>query len=239
MQTTTILFDLDGTLLPMDQEAFVKAYLGPLAARMAPMGYDPTEMINALWAGTDAMVKNDGSRRNEEVFWDIFAGVFGERVRQDQPLFDEFYRTDFQNARPACGFAPQAASTVRKLKELGFRVVLATNPIFPAVATESRIRWAGLEPEEFELVTTYENSRHCKPNTAYYQDIIEQIGVAAEECLMVGNDVEEDMIARTIGMKVFLLPAGLINRSGTDINTFPHGDFDDLLNYAEGLNTEE
>lgn len=32
-ETTTILFDLDGTLLPMDMEAFTKAYFGLLAKK--------------------------------------------------------------------------------------------------------------------------------------------------------------------------------------------------------------
>ncbi len=238
MRTTTILFDLDGTLLPMDQEKFVKAYLGPLSVKLAPLGYDPKKLINGIWTGTGAMVKNDGIRTNEEVFWDVFAGIFGDDVRKDEPHFDAFYRNEFQNARTSCGFEPDAAPAVRKLKEMGFRVALATNPIFPAIATESRIRWAGLEPEDFELVTTYENSRHCKPNLAYYQDIMEHLGVSPEECVMVGNDVDEDMVARKLGMKVFLLPACLINRSDTDIDTFPHGSFDDLLKFAEELNTE-
>lgn len=235
MRTTTILFDLDGTLLPMDQEKFVKAYLGSLAANLAPLGYDPKKLVDGIWTGTGAMVKNDGSRTNEEVFWDVFAGIFGNDVRKDEPHFDAFYRNEFQNAKDSCGFDPNAAPAVRKLKEMGFRVALATNPIFPAIATEIRIRWAGLEPEDFELVTTYENSRHCKPNPAYYKDIIEQLGVTPEECMMVGNDVDEDMIAATLGMKVFLLPKCLINRSGTAIDAFPHGDLDDLLKFAEEL----
>lgn len=54
---------------------------------------------------------------------------------------------------------------MRELKRRGFGVALATNPIFPSVATESRIRWAGLEPEEFALYTTYENTAYCKPGT--------------------------------------------------------------------------
>lgn len=64
-----ILFDLDGTLLPMDQEIFVKTYFGLIAQKLAPYGYQPKELIEAVWAGTKAMVKNDGRKTNEEVFW--------------------------------------------------------------------------------------------------------------------------------------------------------------------------
>ena len=115
-----------------------------------------------------------------------------------------------------------------QIKERGLRVALATNPIFPAVATESRIHWAGLEPEDFELYTTYENARYCKPNLSYYRDIAEQLGLAPEECLMVGNDVTEDMAAQALGMQVFLLTDCLINAGQKDISVYPSGGFPEL-----------
>jgi FMN phosphatase YigB (HAD superfamily) len=116
-------------------------------------------------------------------------------------------------------------------KEKGLRVALATNPIFPAIATESRIRWSGLSPEDFELYTTYENSRFCKPNPEYYRDILAQLNVKPEECLMVGNDVEEDMVAQTLGMQVFLLTDCLINQKNADISVYPHGGYPELMEY--------
>ncbi len=232
---TTILFDLDGTLLPMDQEAFTGAYFRLLAARVTPLGYEPKALVDAVWSGTAAMVKNDGSRTNEEAFWQRFGEIYGEKGLADRPVFDDYYRTDFQKAQVACGFNPAAAAIVHALRERGKRVVLATNPIFPAVATESRIRWAGLEPSDFELYTTYENSRRCKPNPGYYADILAALGLDAGECLMVGNDVGEDMVAETLGMRVFLLTDCLINKSGADISAWPHGGFDELNRFTEAL----
>ena len=116
---------------------------------------------------------------------------------------------------------------------MGLRVALATNPIFPAVATESRIRWAGLEPEDFELYTTYENIGYCKPNPDYYREIAKRLGVQPEECLMVGNDVTEDMVAQSIGMQVFLLTDCLINKERKDISLYPRGSFLQLLDHIE------
>ena len=49
MPVKNILFDLDGTLLPMDQERFAHSYTKRLAAYMAPYGYDPELLIKALW----------------------------------------------------------------------------------------------------------------------------------------------------------------------------------------------
>ncbi|MBQ8446141.1 MAG: HAD family hydrolase [Clostridia bacterium] len=235
MKTKVILFDLDGTLLPMDQDRFVKAYFGGIARRLAPHGYDPNKLIDGIWKGTGAMIKNDGKKRNEEVFWDCFAVMFGEKARADEPYFEQFYVEDFDKVQPSCGFDPKAAPTIAALKEKGFRLALATNPIFPSIATEKRMKWAGLNKDDFELFTTYENSRYCKPNLEYYKDILAQLDVSAEECLMVGNDVSEDMVAEKLGMKVFLMPACLLNRENKDLSGYPKGDFDDLLAFVDGL----
>lgn len=233
MRLTTVLFDLDGTLLPMDQDLFVKVYFGALAKKMAPYGYEPKTLINGIWAGTAAMVRNTGEKTNEAVFWETFTSLFGPNAIKDLPLFEEFYRVEFQAAQAVCGYAPEAAVLIRKLKDMGLRVVLATNPIFPAIATQSRIRWAGLEPEDFELYTTYENTCYCKPNLDYYRDILHRLDLEAGECLMVGNDVSEDMVAESLGMRVFLMTHSMINKENKDISAYPHGDFQRLTAYIE------
>ena len=235
---TTVLFDLDGTLLPMDQEVFVKDYFGKIAAKVAPAGYDPKELIDTIWRGTAAMVKNDGSKTNEEAFWDYAVSVYGEKILQDKYLFDEFYEMEFDKIKAVCGYAPAAAETVHRLKQRGFRVALATNPIFPARATQWRIQWAGLRAEDFELCTTYENSTHSKPNPDYYRDVLTRLNVQPEECLMVGNDVSEDMIARKLGMQVFLLTEYMINKANADISAYPHGGFEELKAFLNTLNPD-
>lgn len=231
MKITTVLFDLDGTLLPMDQDVFVKEYFGRIAAKLAPQGYDPKKLVDTIWRGTGAMVKNDGSKSNEEAFWEVAAAVYGDRILKDKHFFDEFYEEEFDKIRAVCGYHPAAAQIVHSLKEKGLRVALATNPIFPARATQWRIQWTGLKPEDFELYTTYENSRYCKPNLDYYRDILKQLNVNAEECLMVGNDVGEDMVAQTLGMKVFLLTDCLINKTNTNMSDYPNGSFQELEEY--------
>lgn len=227
-----VLFDLDGTLLPMDQDLFVKAYLGNFAKKLAPLGYEPEAFYKAMWAGVGSMVKNDGSVRNDEAFWNTFCKLLGEHVRNDEPVFDDFYHNEFQKAKDVCGFNPDAAKVVHTLKDAGYRVILATNPLFPAIATESRIRWAGLSPEDFEYYTVYDNSCHCKPNPAYYQDIINKLNLNPSECLMVGNDVDEDMIAaEKTGLHTFLLTDCIINKNDVDITNYPNGSLNDLLKF--------
>ncbi len=235
MRIKAILFDLDGTLLPMDQNLFVKAYFGLLAKKLSTHGYEAEKLIDAIWKGTAAMVRNDGKRINEHVFWIKFIEIFGEKAKEDYPLFEEYYEKDFDRVQDACGYNPEAAKTVAALKEMGYRIALATNPIFPSIATEKRIHWTGLAPDDFELYTTYENSSFCKPNPAYYLAITEKLGVRPEECLMVGNDVTEDMIAETLGMKVFLLKDCIINKENKDISVYPSGSFGELLKYVKSL----
>lgn len=226
-----VMFDLDGTLLPMDQDAFVKVYFGALAKKMAPYGYKPEDMIAGVTKGLGAMVKNDGTKTNEDAFWETFVAMVGEGIADKKPVFEEFYRNEFAAAKAVCGYMPKAAETVRKIKEAGYRVGLATNPLFPAIATETRMGWAGLEPEDFEFYTTYENYSYCKPNPKYYEEILGKIGLKAENCIMVGNDVDEDMVASELGMDVFLLTDCLLNRKNKDISQYPQGGFEELLTY--------
>ena len=235
MSVTTILFDLDGTLLPMDQETFLKAYLGGLCKKLAPLGYDPKQVVDGIWAGTGAMVKNDGSRRNEEAFWETFCRVFGEKARQDLPVFEDFYRCEFQQIAQVCGCNPRVRQLIDGLKARGLKLVLATNPLFPAIATHSRVRWAGLQPEDFTYITTYENSSFCKPNPAYYGEILDKLGLDPAECVMVGNDVQEDGAAKQLGLPVLLLTDCLIRRPEDDPAGLESGGFDWLCQRLEQL----
>ena len=103
---TTILFDLDGTLLPMDQDIFVKDYFGRIAKKLMPQGYDPEQLIHTIWCGTAAMVKNDGRTTNEEVFWDYAVSVYGDKIIADKCLFDEFYEQEFDKVKSVAVLIP-------------------------------------------------------------------------------------------------------------------------------------
>lgn len=227
----TVLFDMDGTLLPSDVHTFAEKYFSLLAAEFAPLGYEPKALVDAVWKGTAAMVQNDGSRPNEARFWEVFFSIFGDRSA-DLPLFDAFYRTRFDGVREVCGFAPEVKDIIHLLKERKKTLVLATNPVFPMEAQQRRLRWAGCDPADFALVTSYENSCFCKPNPAYYTEICTKLSLDPAECLMVGNDAKEDTAAAKIGMKVFLLTPCLIGDEAV-LASYPHGDYSALLSYLK------
>ena len=230
-----IFFDLDGTLLPMDQDVFVKSYFSSLCYKLIPHGFQTEELVKNIWTGIKSMMMNDGSKTNEEVFWNHFKTAYGEDVVKYHPVFQEYYEKEFQVVQKDCGFNPESAKVIEYAKNKDLRLFLATNPVFPQAATFSRIRWAGLNAEDFEIITTYENSHSTKPNPKYYAEILEKAQLQPEECLMVGNDVREDMVAQTLGMKVFLLTNDVIAHGETDLSKYPQGDFDALYQYIDEL----
>lgn len=231
-----ILFDLDGTLLPVDQDAFTKKYFDVLGRFHALRGNDAKRVVDSVWAGTVAMLKNKGEDTNENVFWRAFKDVFGVDKADIKPLFDEFYASDFIETKTLCGYTQKAAAAVSAAKAVGVPVVLATNPIFPIEAQLARLNWAGINPDEFCLVTSYENSRFCKPRPEYYTDIAFHLGCRTDECLMIGNDTLDDMTAAKVGMSVFLITDCLINKQGADISAFAHGNIDELIEFLNSLN---
>ena len=152
-----------------------------------------------------------------------------------EDYFTEFYKNQFGNAKAATGVQALAAKSVKLLKEKGYEVILATNPLFPAVATERRMRWAGLNREDFSLVTTYEKETYCKPNLDYYRSILNRFGKKPEQCLMVGNDVDEDMCTAALGMGGYLITDCLLNRHEKPLEGFVYGTFSEFYEYVTQL----
>ncbi len=215
-----ILFDLDGTLLPMDLETFSNGYFTLLTKKAAERSYAPKELMDGVWQGTKAMMKNDGAMPNRQRFWQTFADLFGQQAYGDEALFDSFYENEFQEAIRFASPLPETAKrAVAAARTVADRVILATNPIFPLVGVATRLGWLGLQPSDFDYVTTYENASYCKPNQAYYQQVLDCCKLQPENCLMAGNDVDEDILpAAAIGMKTYLVNDCLINRSGSPVS---------------------
>lgn len=236
-----VLFDLDGTLLPMNQDEFVKQYFNSLMKKLAELGLpaqtreEQQALAGAIWSGTHAVMKNDGSCSNEKVFFDKFASITGVDMARLRPELDNYYTNEFNDVATVCDKNPTIKSVIGKLKGRGLRVAIATNPLFPLKANETRLSWAGFELSEFEYCTCYENSSFCKPSLEYYKGILRVLGVSAEKCVMVGNDVKEDMVARELGMDVFLITDYLINSENRDINDFPHGTWQDFEKYINEM----
>ncbi|WCN37318.1 HAD family hydrolase [Aneurinibacillus uraniidurans] len=207
-----ILFDLDGTLLTMDTEAFVKRYIERLGAYTAHI-IEPQKLGASLWEATKhVMQDDDGTKTNAEVFQQKFLDLTGLAYDTVWPVFDQFYADEFPVLQEDCGPHPYAAKVVEEAKRQGYHVVVATNPVFPGVSIIERLRWAGFAAEDFVHVTVFEEAHYCKPNPNYFREISESIGIPPERCIMIGNDMQQDMVAEEVGMQTFLVEDYKIDR---------------------------
>lgn len=231
----TILFDLDGTLAPFLQEEFIQEYFKVLVARLKPMGYKGDQLLDALWKGVAAMVENDGGVTNRQAFWECFTREVGIQALALESIFEDFYAREFDAVQCVLRERVDRRPLIRSLREKGYGLVLATNPVFPAVAVETRLGWVGLRGDDFDYVTTYENSRRSKPNPGYYRDILEHIGRRGEECLMVGNNPVDDMAALKAGLSAYLVTDCIENPNGLPLEDYVHGPFMELGAYLMEL----
>lgn len=227
----TIFFDLDGTLLSMDLMEFVENYYRLLAGYVARMGYEPKAFVRALNEGVKRMMANDGSATNEDIFWQAIAGEFGEQALESREALENFYHNDFQKMAELIEPKQELLDLIESLKGKA-NLVLATNPLFPKLATQYRMKFAGLNPEDFSRVTTYEDAFYSKPSPKYYQALLEELGLQPDEIVMIGNDAIEDGAASVLGVPVFLLEDHLLNGEDSRFET-KRGNLDDLKEFIE------
>lgn len=231
----TILFDLDGTLLPLDTEDFLKKYFKHLCAKFKDY-FKPEEMTELIWTSTKYMVKNtDSNKTNEEAFFeDFFNRVqYGKEILN--PVFEDFYKNDFCKIKEASKQNDYILRSVELLKSKGYGMVVATNPIFPKTAILQRIEWAGLNKDDFLLITCFEEMHFCKPNILFYEEILTKINRKPEECMMVGNDVEEDMIAKKLNIQTYLIEDYAILRSDDESNIDNRGNYKQFYEFVSQL----
>lgn len=223
------LFDLDGTLLPMDMEKFVKLYFSSLCKRCTPViKIEPDALIKAMWAGTDAMTKNDNSRTNREVFWETAGKVSGADLEKFDDLFTDYYENEFIVPKDATSFTPYAKKSIDFIKEKRRQTYCRNKSDFSVCCNKRRLEWAGVSPDDFELVTTYENFGCCKPNLKYFEEICKKQDIKPEDSIMIGNDVDEDLCSAKLGFDTYLITDTIVNRDNKDYSDYKNGSFEEF-----------
>ncbi len=206
------LFDLDGTLLQMDTDHFLEQYLKLISSRFAHL-VPPEQMARQIMASSYATIGNHCPKNtNEDKFMAHFLPKIGRDRTEMQPLFDRFYVEHFPALAKHVQASPLGRELVRVALDKGYRIVLATSPIFPLKAVEHRMAWAGVDDLPWEHISCLETAHFCKPNPAYFQEVLEQIGADPVDCIHFGNDLDEDMAASKIGIPVVMVEDYLINR---------------------------
>jgi FMN phosphatase YigB (HAD superfamily) len=228
----TILFDLDGTLLQFAQDDFIKAYFSKLGKVFAGLGMDAEASVKAVWAGTKAMMMNDGSKTNHARFWLKFAECMNitddSKLKAIEAACDNFYLNEFDSIKSILNPSEVPGRLISALKAQGYNLVLVTNPLFPLCGVATRLSWVGLEACDFSHITHYENSTYCKPSRGFYREVLEKISKTPEQCLMAGNSPVEDMVAGELGLETFLVTDCLENETGADITVFRRGTLEEF-----------
>lgn len=231
----TVIFDLDGTLLPMDLDKFIHLYFSEIDNAFREY-IDPEKLKKYIYESTMAMLANDGSLTNEKAFLDSFSKLVKDDIGYYITEFDRFYDNQFLNLRSAVDGEGKMAEAVNTLKGKGYTLAIATNPLFPRKAILHRIEWAGLNPDDFAYISSYEINSYSKPSLGFYKEVLSSLNKEPEQCIMVGNDVQEDLCASKLGLKTFLIKDYLINRGDEEINANYQGYYEDFLKWSKKLN---
>lgn len=230
-----ILFDLDGTLLPLDEKLFVDIYFTELSKVFSEYNIESNKLVEAIWTATHEIIKNDGKRTNEEAFWEKFKSIINIDLSNVKEVLEKFYANEFFTKLKKCSTENNLAKVAVNLaKKNGRKVVLATNPVFPIDALV-RLKWTGLDIDDFDYVTHYSNSSFSKPNPKYYLDLCEKLDVEPKDCLMIGNDERQDIFAASsAGMNCYLVTDYLYTYPECKVNC-EKGSFEDLIEKLKTL----
>jgi FMN phosphatase YigB (HAD superfamily) len=197
-----VLIDLDNTMLLFDEPAFHKRFMAALGAHFAHLA-KPEEVRRRTIAAVRALRSNNPRRDNRTLFVETFSTDLPCSPPEVWAQFESFYQGPYADLRPPVDTPHNLHPVLAQLRAMGLIVAVATNPIYPLSAVETRMRWAGLEAETFDLVTHLENMCFVKPQTGYYRQICDLIATPPEACLMAGNDPVNDMAAAHTGMHTF------------------------------------
>jgi FMN phosphatase YigB (HAD superfamily) len=231
---TTVLFDLDGTLLPIDGEAFEAIYFKGLSSYFLDK-YDPKEFIRIIWSATKAMVIDTSLKTNEEAFMEALQLIVNDDIRWMQERFNQFYLNEFDQIRLAVTPNVFMQKAVKLLKEKGYKCIIATNPMFPKIAIEKRIIWTGCDRDDFDYVTSFEKNHYCKPQLKFYEEVLNDMNLIAEECLMVGNDINEDMIVSKLNIKTYLITNHVMQNEVIPDSVTYSGQYENFYEFVENL----
>ncbi len=229
-----VFFDLDGTLLPMDEQEFTKGYFKFLLEKVSSRGYgEPNFFIDTIWKGVYAMYKNDGSMKNEDRFWNVFDETYQEEKSKDKPVFDSFYVNEFKKAIVFTAPNPLARDIVDYCHKNVEHTILSTNPIFPRGGQITRLSFIGLKEDDFEYITDYSNSNYCKPNPMYFKTLLEKFNLKPEEVILFGNNTLEDGdCASSLGIKTYLVKGYIIYHPKAK-GTYEEIDMKDVISIIE------
>lgn len=233
MDFEAFLFDLDGTLLNFDPDAFVRTYLGTAAKFFIDIIPDSETFYSELLKSTNVMENNDNDENTTLIdFLEDFCPKFDIDCEEIQERFLQFYHTEFKVIKPLITEMSGAQKLLYDLRKYfpEKKLILATNPVFPFIAIKKRMEWGGVPEDVFELITHAENTNYCKNNKKYWLDIAKRTSINPKSSIMIGNDGYRDMVAKKYGYTTFLVDTAFENEENMTSDILPdfRGSLQDL-----------
>ncbi len=209
-----LLVDLDNTLVGIDVDAFIERYTAAVAARVAPGQPDRGQAVIA-GATYRMLTQRDTGRTNRDRLLEALAAEVGDDAADLWRRLEEASTAVLPTLRTLAHPLPGARETVLEARRRGLRVALATNPIYPRAVIVERMRWAGLDEGDVDHVASLEVSTDTKPHAAYFAGLAEALGLDLAQCLMVGDDPDQDIPDRATPLRVQILAPAPGAREGS------------------------
>lgn len=204
-----VLFDMDDTLLDINLTAFMTRYVADVSHILSAISGRPALSFGLPFARSYlalASERRKDSLTNLAFFFREFERLSGVPV-SEPAIVDAvtYYERELLPrlsgglvaARPMEG----GLAAIERVDDLGLTCALATNPSFSEACIRVRMGWARIDDAPFARVSHMGNSTRLKPSAGYYEEFVSALGLAPEECLMVGNDARRDFSHPDVGLR--------------------------------------
>ncbi len=192
---------------------------------------------SAFWQSVKKSKTHGTDKTNHEVLVESLAAYSNKPFEEVDKIIQLNLHDDFKKLKNHFSPVPGAKETLLLAHRLGYRVIIATNPSIPFCTVKLRLKWAGLEDFPFEYITHSEVMTRCKPDPAFYTELLERLSIDSKNCLMVGNDIEKDLAAKEIGILTYILKSPetqkQINKYKGTLSLEGYGDYDGLQQWLQ------
>jgi len=198
-----LLVDLDGTLLGNHEIPLSLDFMRHALLKLKDHGGWKKAASTLLAIKRELEIPSNNNKNSERVV-NLFSERMGFPIDQSRQFIKESLVGFFPKLEQHFYPVPGAKEFLEWAKN-HFSLTLATNPVWPREIVDLRLKWAGVDPELFNVVTTATNSSACKPEAKYFTEILDHLNYDVEECLLIGDEVKMDLPATEIGLLVYIV----------------------------------
>lgn len=193
---TTVFLDAGGVILDEAEHEEARARLAMEVLSPVVPGYS----VSQYWSDVQEAVTVLCPSAYQYVFW--------KYLKNDRSLFDKLFgsfKEKWKQRRPPLKLNAGLEKEVKAISE-NFKIGIAGQ--YGKDVLELLEKHSILDCFTYRF--TQDDFSITKPDPRYYEQILKKCGVVPEECIMVGDRIDKDVIpARQLGMKTILVRVGL------------------------------